>query len=207
MQIYTITQDDIAAANTYVPTAEKMAYIRYVAEKCFDKLDITTNTDPNAETRPLPSRYKLNTDRKARYLMGAFVGMYLQKEFERETEDDEWLMSVGDYDMYAGGHVFDSLNRMKNNAAVRDKLYDLLADYSELKYRLESDIKGLLDAMNDSVSRALAYIELSASPVELEKAMKEMTENKELLDSYLANRDENLKEVMEANDGNEDEEF
>ena len=192
---YKLTENDIRDANSYVPTIDKMAFIKVVADKCFDTLDITTSNDNKDDNRILPSCYKVNTDKQSRYLMGALVKLYLNKDFEAETENDPWLMSIPEYDKYAGGHIFEQLNRMKNNSAVRDKCFDIIADYSELKYRLNSDIKGLLNAMNDSVSRALAYIELSSSPAELQKTMQQMTENQALLDNFLANHEEELKKL------------
>lgn len=207
-ETYKLTIDDIKDANTYVPTIDKMAFIRVVAEKCFDTLDITTNKDNTTENRSLPSCYKVNTDKQSRYLMGALVKLYLNKDFEPESENDIWLMSIPEYDMYAGGHIFEQLNRMKGNGDIRDKCYDIIADYSELKYRLTSDIKGLLNAMNDSASRILAYIEAASSPAEMQKAMEAMKENQEILDEYLHNREENLEkaieEAKEENDGDKE---
>lgn len=206
---YELTETDIKNAVDYIPTAEKMSFVRLVAERCFDKLDITTNESGSDENRPLPSCYKINTDKKARYLMSALVGFYLGKSVDYDEDDDKLLMTVGEYDYYAGGHILEALNRMKNRADIRDKCYNILSDYGELKYRLESDIKGLLEAMNDSVSRILAYIEMASSPAEMERVMKEMTQNKELLDGYLEHRDENLEkaiaeEIEEEFDAEED---
>lgn len=211
-ETYKLTTEDIRNANTYVPTIDKMAFIRVVAEKCFDTLDITTNKDNTNENRSLPSCYKVNTDKQSRYLMGALVKLYLNKDFESESEEDIWLMSVPEYDRYAGGHIFEQLNRMKGNGEIRDKCYDIIADYSELKYRLTSDIKGLLNAMNDSATRILAYIEAASSPAEMQKAMEAMQENQNILDEYLNHREENLEKAIEEakednNDGDEEQEL
>jgi len=199
IETYKLTEEDIRNANAYVPLATKMEFVRYVAERCFDQLEISTNNGGKDKNSPLPSCYKVNTDKKTRYLMAALVGLYLGKKFKREEEKtehnpdpDKWLMAIDEYDIYAGGHIFDQLNRMKNNVELRDKCFDIQADYSDLKYRLESDIKGLLGAMNDSASRLMAYIELASSPDEIKKAMDAMTENQEMLDQYLAGRDANL---------------
>ena len=183
---YKLTEEDLLKADTYVSTMQKMDFVRTVAERCFDKLDITASEGD--EDRPLPSCYKVNTDKKSRYLMGALLKLYLKQDFATEGDDEEYLMVIDEYDKYAGGHIFEMINRMKSNAKTKDIAYNLMADYSELKYRLDSDIKGLLTAMNDSVSRALAYIEASTSPAEMQKALSQMTENQELLDNYMKER-------------------
>ena len=194
-EYYKLTEEDLLKADTYVPTAKKMEFVKTVAERCFDKLDImATEGDEN---KPLPSCYKVNTDRKGRYLMGALVKLYLKQDFVTEGDDEEYLMAVDEYDKYAGGHVFEMINRMKSNATTRDIAYNIMADYSELKYRLDSDIKGLLTAMNDSVSRALAYIEASATPVEMQKTLTQMAENQELLDSYMKQHKSELKNIVD----------
>ena len=196
MEVYTITEEDINNAVTYIPAAKKMEFVRAVAERCFDTLDISSSNGNGKSS--LPSCYKINTDAKTRYMMGALVGLYLQKDYERDDpKKDEWLMSLREYDMYAGGHILETINRMKNMASVRDKCFGILSDYSELKYRLDSDIKGLMNAMNDPASRILAYIEMTSSPAELQKAMEAMEQNQEVLDKYMKDREKNLEEAVE----------
>ena len=204
MVFYTITEEDVEKARSYVPSVEKMEFVKAVADKCFDTLDITASNGNN--TNALPSSYKVNTERRSRYLMAAFVGLYLQKDYELDDKDaDPWLMSIREYDMYAGGHICEVMTKMKSAAKTRDKAYAILSDYSELKFRLDSDINGLLTAMNDSASRVLAYIEAASSPAEMKKAMEEVTANKELLDEYLAERKDIMeKAIEEPADGDEE---
>ena len=202
VEVYDLTEDDIAKAASYVPTVMKMAFVTYVRERCLDTLDISSS-NANGETSYLPSRYKVNTDKKSRYLMAALVGMYLGKDYEREDEEDAWLMSVREYDMYAGGHIFEALNRMKNNSKVRDKCYNILSDYSELKYRVDTDIKSLLDAMNDDTSRLLAYINYTSSPESTREALEAATQSQELLDQYMAEHEKS----KESDNGDEDKEL
>jgi len=195
MEFYKLTDDDVRNAVTYVSTVDKMAFINETATKCFDTLDITANSE--SLNSALPSCYKVNTDRRSRFLMGAFVKMYLGKEIETE-DDDPWLMSIPEYDMYAGGHVFEDMNRMKNNAALRDTCFDILTDYSELKYRLDSDIKGLLEAMNSSATRLLAYLEASSTPEALEKVIQQAEKSEKQLREYKKQREGNADGLSET---------
>ena len=204
IETYKLTEEDVANAHDYVPLFVKMKFIGDVSTRCFDTLDITASNGNGAHTNPLPPCYKVNTDRKSRYLMAAFVALYLGKDFKREQEKteenpnpDNWLMAIDEYDFYAGGHIFEQLNRMKNNTEIRDKCFDIQADYSDLKYRLESDIKGLLAAMNDSASRILAHIEASATPEALKAAMESMNKNQEELDQYIAEHNGSLQKALE----------
>ena len=182
---YELTEEDVVQAASYVPTAMKMAFVTYARERCLDTLDISA-TNGNGGQSSLPSRYKVNTDKRSRYLMSALVGMYFGKDLEREDGNDVWLMSVREYDMYAGGHIFEMLNRMKNNSKVRDKCFNLMADYSELKYRLDAEIQGILGALNDSATRLLSYVQMMSTPEAMREALEAATQNQELLDNYMA---------------------
>ena len=197
IETYTLTEEDINNAASYVPTITKMAFIKATAERCYDTLGITSSSGGDSDN-PLPNCYKINTDKQSRYLMGAFVMMYLGKAFEPEDENDPWLMSIPEYDFYAGGHIFEQLNRMKNNAEVRNKCFDMMADYSELKYRFNSDVKGILNALNDSASRLLSYMEMASTPEQIKKTMEQMKDNQAVLDEYLEHREENLQKALEA---------
>ena len=147
-----ITKEIMLAARDYVPNAEKEAWAAENATKCFDKLSIK-----GSDGEPAPDMYMVNSGLKARYLMGAFVGMYLGQKFEAE-QDGSALMSEADYDRWAGSHAINQIERWKRDADLRDKCYDMLSDFKDLEKRLSAQISGLLSVMNDPVMRQNEYM-------------------------------------------------
>ena len=143
---FKLTKDQLLAANTYIPMAKKDAFVHRNAERCFDRLQITVGDEK------VPPMYMENPTIKARYMMTALVLDYLKLPCRVEA-DDEDLMSEESYDEYAGEHIFMQLERFKKADATRDMCYDLLHDYFDLNKRFDTQIRGILAAKNDTVSR------------------------------------------------------
>lgn len=145
-----ITKHMMREAADYIPEAEKSAWASNTATKCFDRLEIT------ADGEMLPQMYMVNYSLKCRYLMTALVSKYLKETYEADEQDPE-LMSLKDYDRWAGSHVVNQVERWKQEIELRNKCYDLLADFHDLEKHLSSQIMGLLAVQNDSVMRQGQY--------------------------------------------------
>lgn len=146
MEKITITKEMLLQAADYVENALKDTWVSDNAPKCFDKLTITSDDEP------MPPMYMVNIGIKNRYLMGAFVGFYLKQPFNTENGNMA-LMTEQDYDKWAGSHVYNQVERWKRDAELRDKCYDLLADYKDIEKRFSAQLNGLLTVQNDSVIR------------------------------------------------------
>lgn len=146
-----ITKEMIVAARDYVPVEEKDDWVGENAQKCFDRLSITQGKEE------LPPMYMANATMKAQYLMAAFAGMYLRQEYEADARDPA-MMSVAEIDNWAGSHALNQVERWKKDADVRDKCYDLLADYKDLEKRFAAQMQALLSVQNDSVMRQAQYM-------------------------------------------------
>lgn len=168
MDFYYITEEDIANAKDYMPLMEKIAFVDYCAQKCFDRVEISGD-----EAGPLPSMYKENPHLKSRFMMGALVRYYFGKEYI-PVKDDKWLMSVDDYDRWAGGHICNTIERAKSNAALRNKCFDLMQDYRDLEKRLNIEVYSILNIMNDPVSRLTLKMTSDASPEAIQEALEEL---------------------------------
>lgn len=160
-----ITKEMLERAEDYIPQEEKEAWIGENATKCFDRLAITVGEDP------MPPMYMVNTGRRNRYLMAFLVKRYFKRYCETEIKDDH-LMTVKEYDRWAGSHVMGQLDRWKHDVAVRDKCYDLLYDFHDLEKQFAAQINGLLAAQNDPVLRQGQYN--SAQMKELPKLLEEL---------------------------------
>lgn len=184
MDFKKITVEQIEKANEYVPFIEKEKFVNSVADKCFDRLQISA--DSGDENIPIPPMYKENSGLKMRYAMGAFVKLYLKEDFE-SVEGEEYLMSLDDYDRYAGGHIFNQIERMKNgNADLRNKCFDLLQDYKVLEKMLNTEVYSLLQVMNEPVNRILAHIGAMTTPQAVEGFISSMQTLQNELEEYKA---------------------
>lgn len=148
-ETFILTKDMLLGARTYLPLAEKTAFVNENAPKCFDRLQIS------ADEGAMPPMYMENTALKSRYLMFALVAKYFgfTLDTERENGEPSALLTEAEYDEYAGGHIFSQIERFKSDAALRDRCFDLLNDYRDLERRMNAQIAGLLAVQNDPVMR------------------------------------------------------
>lgn len=179
MEYKVITREELLNANTYVPFMDKFRFVNETSEKCFDTLNITATSDK--ESKAMPPVYRTGEFAKSRYLMCAFAKLYL-KDNVGTIDGDDWLMAVDEYDKYAGGHVFEQINKFKSDAELRDICFNLLNDYKDLCRKFESAVNGLLNAMNDPVSRAVAYLSTVTTPENIQESMSELEKVKEEMD-------------------------
>ena len=170
-------------AEAYVPISKKAEYVNYCAERCFDKLDITA-TSGNDTLSAMPPMWKENPELKARYMMGGLLKLYL-KQNPQTDENDEWLLTEQEYDRWAAAHILNQIERMKSNASLRDKCFDLLQDYKTLEKMLNTEVYGLIRVMNDSVSRIIAQIQASTTPESMKNAMAQLEQSKKDYEKYM----------------------
>lgn len=145
-----ITRQMVIDARSYVPLKEKNKWLEATFDGPIDTIHIS---DANG---PLPDMYSLNTDKKNRYLMGAFALLYFETPYKHDGEDF-YLMSEEDYDKWAGSHVINQLKRFMRDAELRDKVYDILYDFQELEKRFAASINSNLTVRNDAVVRQSQY--------------------------------------------------
>lgn len=177
-----ITEQDMMEANTYVPLLKKEEFVKMACEKCISRIELALDGAGEGQV-PMPPFYKDNHFVKARYMMGALLQFYLKKPYE--PMEDGVLMAADEYDRWASSHVFSQLDRLKfKNAAVRDKVFDLQADYRDLEKRLNNEIYSLLQIQNDPCSRIMAMMFLQTTPDKLRGALGEMNALKEKIDEY-----------------------
>ena len=107
-------------ARSYVPLAEKEAFVRSVSDNCFDRIAIGSG---NGED--VPPMWKENGFIKARYLAGALVKLYFGLEYATEA-GEEWLPTTEEYDRIMALCPMNQIERIRKSskdAAVRDKCY------------------------------------------------------------------------------------
>lgn len=149
----TLTKEAIMNAVDYIPIERKHIWCRNVAAACVVKVTVTGNgADNNLFT--LPERWEENTMARQMAMASALAQNYLGIYSEEE------VLQAKDYDEIMGSHLINQLERMKSDRDVRDKVFNILYDFNELKKMLNTDIYSRLGHLNDTLSRALAAMQM-----------------------------------------------
>ena len=173
MNRITITEETINNGVSYALCELKEKFVEDVYMKCLNRVDVNLDDSGNA---PMPYMYMENTFLKSRYLMTALAKFYLRMDVETE-DGDMWLMTRNEYDRFGASHVIGQLNRFRNNNPyLKDKVFDLLRDYSDLERKLSNAIRSGLTVMNDPANRIFQKITMDVSEESL-NAQKEQLED------------------------------
>lgn len=168
-----ITEETINESVSYALCELKEKFVEDVYMKCLNRVDVNLDESGNA---PMPYMYMENTFLKSRYLMTALAKFYLRMDVETE-DGDMWLMTRNEYDRFGASHVIGQLNRFRNNNPdLKDKVFDLLRDYSDLERKLSNAIRSGLTVMNDPANRIFQKITMDVSEESL-NAQKEQLED------------------------------
>ena len=166
---FEITREVVLGAEQYVPLEAKMAFARTVAEQCCDVAQTTFSL--NGTDLMVPDVRVENSALRQRYLMGALYGIYLKVPYE-PVKNTEWLMAQDDYNRAASQFPMNQLERLKSDAAVRDKVFNILRDFKELERFVNAEIGNTLTIGNDVVARIIAALSMSVTPQALEALTK-----------------------------------
>lgn len=174
MEKFTITKEIIEKATDYIPLAEKQAIAKVIAENSIEPIEMSVLSVQADSTLALPQRYEENWLLKKLYLAQYFLTEYLHIEASEN-------FSVKDYDNFFNAHPFEQLERLKRNKEIADKVFDILADYGELKKLTEVEIYNAKAARNDTLERFLAGITVLSTPENIEAMTKELKKATEQL--------------------------
>lgn len=183
----TLTEEYLQkSAVRYISLQEKENFVKAVSVRCFDRMEIGTETGD-----PLPPFYKESPVSKMKYMMAALLRLYLKCGFETEQEDEPWAITEAAFDSAAQSFPISQLERIKKTTkdkALQDKIYDLLADYKQLEKLLNAECYGMLPAMNDTLSRFKMMMSAQTTPEAVEALMKATEETKRELEGYKESR-------------------
>ncbi len=155
---FVITEEMIDKATSYLAFTEKLEIVNELAESCIEAVKgidgIATETQ-----LPIPQLYKERCGAKQYFIMYYFLTKYLHIDIKADEWNDER------FDYYAGSHIFNQLERFKSgNAEIKNKVFDILYDFKELKKMLDTEIFNLKESRNDTLNRIQDSISLYASP-------------------------------------------
>lgn len=163
---FSITRDTIAGAKEYMPLARKMELAGEIAAKCCDVASAKIDID-NSELL-VPEMRVENPALRQRYVLGALYTEYFGVEIE-PAEGSECLLSLDDFDRAASTFPLNSMERIKSDAGVRDKVFNILRDYKDFERMVATEIQNLLTIHNDIVMRITLSLSMSVTPDALQK--------------------------------------
>lgn len=169
---FIITDEMIRGAESYIPFVDKLTIVSETAEACLEPVDKETAGIATEAQLPIPQLYKERSGAKQYFLMYYFLTRYLHVTLFEEG----W--STEEYDYYASSHIFNQLERFKSgDAEIKNKVFDILYDYKQLKSMLEVEIYNLKEAKNSALDRLQDSISLFASPENVAKLNELMQKN------------------------------
>ena len=169
---FIITIEMIRAASDYIPFDEKRTIAEDQAPACLVAVDKSTDEIATETQLPIPQLYKERSGAKQYFLMFYFLTKYLHVKIA----NDEW--TTEEYDYYASSHIFNQLERFKSGGAeIKNKVFDILYDYKQLKSMLEVEIYNLKEARNSALDRLQDSIALFSTPENIAKLNELMQKN------------------------------
>lgn len=165
-QPFELTADMLANARSYMPLEVKNRLAKDIAETVLADVDYKV-LDITPDLMAIPPLKVERQDIKAICLLKTFLTFYLKIQFPADIDD------VANYDYYAGSHVLNQLTRFKVNPELKNKAFDIEADYKDFRKFVETEIYNLKMANTDVLARLIKAIGLFSTPEMVEK----LTEN------------------------------
>ncbi len=161
----TLTKEIIENACDYIPLQRKHIWARNVATVSLQ--NVTLNGGEKNTAFATPDRYEENTMARQMALASALAQNYL-KVYPEET-----VLQEKDYDEILSSHLVNQLERLKGDRDVRDKVFNILYDFGELKKMLNTEIYSRLGHFNDTLGRLFVAISMS-EPQDLEQMSEDL---------------------------------
>lgn len=164
---FAISEEMIEKADSYIPLEKKVSFAKVWAEQCLEEVEISLQKMEADTLLALPPVWQEKTMIKQVALMYGFLSLYLHIE----VPDD---FGVQAYNKFGRWHPFNQMERLKTNPRAKDKVFDIIDDFKELKKFLDIEIYNLRMARNDGWTRALAGISTISSPEAVKALSAEM---------------------------------
>ena len=161
----TLTKEIIENANDYIPIRRKHIWCRNVASVALQ--NVTINGGEKNPAFITPDRYEENTLARQMALASALAQNYLR------VYPEDAVLQEKDYDEILSSHLVNQLERMKGDRDVRDKVFNILYDFGELKKMLNTEIYSRLGHFNDGLGRTIVAFATS-EPGNLEQMSEDL---------------------------------
>lgn len=172
---FEITDEMMRNAKSYIPLNAKEYIAHTSAPGCIKRIfDYDFKRGENGgyleEKDDLPTTmpiYGEDTAYRSRIVMGTVMRFYFDIDIGPNIN-----IPTEDYDMYAGSHVMNQIERFKANPELKSKAFDMLTDIRDFERRLNCAIYSLLQLKNDVGSRVMTALGAMMSQESLENIIK-----------------------------------
>lgn len=160
-----ITKEIIDKATAYVPLQLKAEIAESIAQSCTANVAMS-RVGKNGERNPLPYRCQERQIATNLYMMGILAREYLHIPYDGEddsVEDNPYyglMMPANTYDLFAGSHILNQLEKLKGDKDCRDKVFAILYDYRQFQRMVLDEIRCIVEHRNDVVYRLLEALEV-----------------------------------------------
>lgn len=194
---FELTEDMMRNAKSYLSLTAKEAIVQTVLPGCvkrifdydYEKNEYRSAEDDLPTTMPM---YGEDTEFKSRVVMGTVLHYYLGVDI------GENLSITGEqYDLYAGSHVLNQIERYKATPEFKSKAFDMLADIRDFEKRLNCAVYSLLQLKNDVGGRVLNALGAMMSQEALENVIRATNEAQQGMQAEQKKQDEFI-ESLEA---------
>lgn len=171
---YKITKESLMNAVTYMPLRTKIDLSKDIAALCLENIDTDEQNKVGESIIALPHLKGENLALKNILLLNTLLGFYLDLDLPEKDGDGNDIDPYDLFDFYAGGHLLNQIERFKADPDVKDKVFDLLSDYKDLKKIVDTEIYNQKSNVNDIIPRMAASIAVLGSPETMKQVIEEL---------------------------------
>lgn len=153
MKNFELKKEHIERAKTYMPIQDKVNLSKKIAELCIKDAEVKEENKIFA----LPPEVVEDLGVKAVLLQNVLLNYYFDIELDEKRDGYE------QYDYFNRKNLLNQIERFKAESDVKNKVYDLLADYKDFKRMVDVEIYNLKTSRNDTLIRILNGISLLAA--------------------------------------------
>ena len=153
MKNFELKKEHIERAKTYMPIQDKVNLSKKIAELCIKDAEVKEEDKIFA----LPPEVVEDLGVKAVLLQNVLLNYYFDIELDEKRDGYE------QYDYFNRKNLLNQIERFKAEGDVKNKVYDLLADYKDFKRMVDVEIYNLKTSRNDTLIRILNGISLLAA--------------------------------------------
>lgn len=192
MNEFKITKELILKAKSYMPLEEKIAYSTSIAENCLRDYKTADQNRVGEKFLALPYLKGEDMGLKSVLLMNVLLGFYFDIELKTSDNSDDVYK---EYNKYASGNILNQIERFKSDVEIKDKVFDLIADYKDFKKMVDTEIYNLKALNNDPIARLSASIQILSTPENIKLLSEELKKVTEEYENKLDEKKNNAKEI------------
>lgn len=174
MEHFIITKEMIKNAKTYMPLANKEIIAKTIASKCIEPAKIDEQNKIGRTFLALPQLKKENIVLKQILFLNVFLGFYFNVDIPEKTKSGEDYNPYDRHDFYAGGDIYNQVDRFKTDLEVKNIVFSLMSDFRDFKKIVESEIYNLKTIANDSLDRFVDAIAVLGNPENIKSLIEEI---------------------------------